>query len=84
MPLTGGPADKAGDSFERRWTVFALLDLLEGRAQSIRIEVPGDDGAGAEFRLIVDDVSTWHQTKRQRDGGPWTIANMANEGVLAA
>jgi len=84
MPLTGGSADKAGNTYERRWTVFTLLDLLEGLAQTIRIEVPGDDGVGAEFRLMVGGVPTWHQAKRQRDGGPWTIANMANEGVFVS
>ncbi len=82
MPLPGGPADKAGNSFERRWTVFTLLDLLEGRAQSVRIEVPGDIGTGAEFRVMADGIAVWHQAKRQRDAGPWTIANMAAEGIL--
>jgi hypothetical protein len=76
MPLTGGPTDKAGNSYERRWTVFTLLDLLDGRAQSIRIEVPGDDGIGAEFRVMAGGVPVWHQAKRQRDGGPWTVANI--------
>ena len=42
MPLPGGPSDKAGNSYERRWTVCAL-DLLGGRAQTLRIEVPGDE-----------------------------------------
>ncbi|MGH9890661.1 MAG: hypothetical protein ACREA0_01480, partial [bacterium] len=82
MPLPGGPSDKAGNSYERRWTVFAVLDLLEGKGQSLRIEVPGEDGVGAEFRVLSDGVPVWHQAKRQRDAGPWTIANMANEGVL--
>lgn len=82
MPLVGGPSDKAGNSYERRWTVFALIDLLEGRAQTLRTEVPGDDGVGSEFRLIVDGVPEWHQAKRQRSGGPWTVSALANEGVV--
>lgn len=82
MPLTGGPTDKAGNSYERRWTVFSLLDLLEGAAQSVRIEVPGAEGVAAEFRVMAGGIPSWHQAKRQHDGGPWTIANMANEGVL--
>jgi hypothetical protein len=63
MPLTGGPTDKAGNSYERRWTVFTLLDLLDGRAQSIRIEVPGDEGIAAEFRVMAEGVPAWHQAK---------------------
>jgi hypothetical protein len=82
MPLTGGPSDKAGNSFERRWTVLMLADLLLGHGQSLRIEVPGEQGEGAEFRLLADGVPEWHQAKRQRSGGPWTIANMATEGIL--
>jgi hypothetical protein len=47
MPLPGGASDKAGNSYERRWTVWALIELLAGRAQSLRIEVPGDAGTPA-------------------------------------
>jgi hypothetical protein len=82
MPLPGGPSDKAGNSYERRWTVFALLNLLGGEAQTLRIEVPGDDGVGSEFRLMVDGVAVWHQAKRQRAGGPWTVNALVTEGVL--
>lgn len=82
MPLPGGPSDKAGNSYERRWTVFALLDLLDGRAQTLRIEVPGADGAGSEFRLLVAGVPEWHQAKRQRAAGPWSVSALAAEQVL--
>lgn len=82
MPLVGGPSDKAGNSFERRWTVFAMIDLLGGRAQTLRIEVPGEEGVGSEFRLVVGGVAEWHQAKRQRTAGPWSLSALVNEGVL--
>jgi protein kinase-like protein len=83
LPLAGGGAAKAGNRFERRWTVSALLDVLEGDAESLQIEVPGPAGAGAEFRVIVDGFTTWHQAKRQRQRrGEWTVANLAGERVL--
>lgn len=82
MPLSGGPSDKAGNSYERRWTVLALIELLAGRAETLRIEVPGAEGAGAEFRLIADGQAQWHQAKRQRAAGPWTVNALANSGVL--
>src|SRR6266542_7142080 len=82
MPLPGGPSDKAGNSYERRWTVFALIDLLGAQATTLRIEVPGDDGVGSEFRLVVDGVAEWHQAKRQRAAGPWTVNALVTEGVL--
>lgn len=83
LPLPGGAADKAGNRFERRWTVLALLDMLDGKADSLRIEVPGKDGSGTEFRVTSDGFPVWHQVKRQRAQGPWTIASLAKEGVLA-
>ncbi|HVF05242.1 MAG TPA: NACHT domain-containing protein [Frankiaceae bacterium] len=82
VPLAGGPADKAGNSYERRWTVFALLDVLAGDAEALRIEVPGDEGVGSEFRLTVGGVAQWHQAKRQRAAGPWTLNALISEGVL--
>lgn len=83
MPLAGGPADKAGNSYERRWTVFAMLDVLSGDAQALRIEVPGDEGVGSEFRLTVGGVAEWHQAKRQRAAGAWTLNTLISEGVLS-
>jgi hypothetical protein len=74
MPLPGGPSDKAGNRYERRWTVHAMLDVLAGQAESIRIEVPGEEGAGAEFRVTVEGVAHWYQAKRQRAMGAWTVA----------
>lgn len=82
MPVSGGASDKAGNSYERRWTVFALIDLLAGSAEALRIEVPGDTGVGSEFRLVVGGVAHWHQAKRQRAAGPWSVAALVTEGVL--
>jgi hypothetical protein len=82
VPLPGGPSDKAGNSYERRWTVYALVDVLNGHAQSLRIEVPGEEGAGSEFRLMVGGVPEWHQAKRQRAAGPWTVRALVSEGVV--
>ena len=82
MPLPGGASDKAGNSYERRWTVLAMASLLDGRATSLRIEVPGDEGAGAEFRLDASGGIEWHQAKRQRSSGSWTVRNMATAGIL--
>ena len=76
MPLAGGGADKAGNIYERHLTILAFIDVLEGSVHSVRIEVPGKEGAGAEFRQDGPAGCVWAQAKRQRDGGPWTIAQM--------
>lgn len=82
MPLPGGASDKAGNSYERRWTVLKMTELLELGSGSIRIEVPGDVGLGAEFRLTKGETSEWHQVKRQRAAGSWSINALRTSGVL--
>lgn len=77
MPLPGGASDKVGNRYERLWAVHLMLEMLAGRADSLEIEVPGDEGAGSEFRVGVRGASDWHQVKRQR-----TIAALRQERVL--
>ncbi|MBE8523541.1 hypothetical protein ILP97_39665 [Amycolatopsis sp. H6(2020)] len=82
MPLAGGAADKLGNGYERRFAVLAMIDILMGRADTLRVEVPGDEGAGAEFRLRKSASSFWTQTKRQRSGGTWTVSAILKENFL--
>lgn len=80
MSLPGGAADKVGNRYERRWSVYSLLDVLTGRAASIRIEVPGPAGHGFEFRVIDGAGALWVQAKQ---GGPtWTLKQLSREGIL--
>lgn len=84
MPLPGGPSDKIGNRYERRWTVRALIELLQGTATSVRVEVPGPEGTATEFRQTDNDGHTWHQAKRQNTAGSWTIATLTGPGVIDA
>lgn len=80
MSLPGGAADKVGNRYERRWSVYSLLDVLTGRAASIRIEVPGPTGHGFEFRVTDRDGARWVQVKH---GGPkWTLQQFSRDGIL--
>ncbi len=84
MTLPGGPADKFGNRYEGRWTVRCMIDILEERADAIRLEPPGDLGEGVEFWLDGRDERQWHQVKRQLAGrGRWTISDLKRVGVLA-
>jgi len=65
MPLPGGPADKFGNSFEGRWTVWQMIDLMAERADSIRLEPPGDEGQGIEFWVRRGSDREYHQIKRR-------------------
>ena len=82
MPLAGGTTDKFGNRYEGRWTVFCMLDVLEEKAHSIRLEPPGADGEGVEFFVNRGGAKEYHQVKRQRSAGPWTINALAKDGVL--
>ena len=84
MPLPGGPSDKIGNRYERRWAVRALVELLQCNEASVRFEVPGPDGTATEFRRTDMDGHTWHQVKRQNTAGSWTIATLTGPGVIDA
>jgi hypothetical protein len=62
-PTWGGIWDKLGNRFETRWTVRALTDLLDRRAESIWLEPISEEGF--EFRLTRSQTTEHHQCKRQ-------------------
>src|SRR5262249_55728550 len=84
IPLPGGTSDKLGNRYEGRWTALAIFEVLRERAEAIRIEPPGLEGEGIEFYVRYSDHKHFHQVKRQRTGGDWTIAALRGAGVLKA
>ena len=82
MPLTGGPANKLGNRYELWWTALQLIRILDGEAQSIRIEDPVVDKA--EFVLTFRGHRERHQAKRSHPNGKWSLASLRNEGLLQA
>ncbi|HEY5779279.1 MAG TPA: hypothetical protein VIT00_11115 [Terrimicrobiaceae bacterium] len=80
--LSGGPAEKAGATYEALWGVRAMLEILHGKAERIRIEEPRVDGA--EFWIERDAGREYWQVKRQLiSQANWTLKALASEGVLA-
>ena len=79
MVLPGGPADKFGNLYEGLWTVARLLDVMDEKYYSIRLEEPGPLGEGFEFWVKNAQVVEYHQVK---SSGPWTISGLARKGVL--
>ena len=84
MPLPAGAADKFGNRYEGRWTVACLLDVMDEKAGSIRLEPPGPEGQGFEFRVTKQAVREYHQVKRQHFSGHWTLYTLVREGVLTS
>jgi hypothetical protein len=58
--------------------------VLRGLADEIRLEPFNESADGLEFRVTAAGVDEWHQCKRQRTSGSWTIRALNAEGVLAA
>ena len=83
MPLPGGAAEKFGNRYEGRWTVACMLDVMDEKADSIRLEPPGPEEHGFEFWLKRQDVREYHQVKRQNSIGHWTIHTLKREGLLS-
>ena len=71
MTLRGGPADKLGNRYEQWWTVDALVRMLEGDGDSIRIEAPGFDKT--EFVVWFGSQKHLHQAKRSHPNGKWSL-----------
>ena len=82
MTLPGGPAAKLGNYYEKLWTLSELVRMLRGETDSMRIEVPGLDGA--EFVVQNGAQKEFHQAKRSHPSGRWSIAKLASAGVLAS
>ena len=82
MPLPGGAAEKFGNRYEGRWTVACLLDVMDEKADSIRLEPPEPEGQGFEFWATKQGIRECHQVKRQHSNGHWTLHTLEREGVL--
>jgi hypothetical protein len=77
MPLPGGEADKLGNRYEGRWTVYCMIDVMDEKADYIELEKPGEDAF--EFFLKRNGQLECHQVKRQIAGrGQWTVSSLEN------
>ena len=84
MPLSGGATDKFGNRYEGRWTVACMIEVIDERADSIRLEPPGIEGEGVEFWLAKGDSREYHQVKRQQGAtGRWTLADLGSKKILS-
>ena len=80
MPLPGGEADKLGNRYEGRWTIHCLIDVMDEKSDSIRIESPGEDAF--EFFLWRDGKQEYHQVKRQNSQlGHWTLNSLEKKQI---
>ena len=81
MTLRGGAAEKHSHHYEDAWTIWQLVRMLHGQAESIRIEDPGLDKV--EFRVETGGLQELHQAKRQHPRGKWTIRGLGESLIRA-
>ena len=82
MVLSGGPANKLGNRYEKWWTVSALVDMLNGSGDSLRIEDLCAEKA--EFVVQTGSRRQLHQAKRSHPNGKWSLAALQSGGLLLA
>ena len=82
MTLSGGPANKLGNRYEKWWTVSEIVRMLHGDTESLRIEDPSVDKA--EFVVNVGAWRELHQVKRSHPNGKWSLAALRADGLLQA
>ncbi len=82
--IKGGRADKFGNAFERLWIVRLALDVVEGRATSIKWEPLGPEDAGVECGVSrPDGTREKHQCKIENGtAAQWSAADL--DEVLTA
>ena len=86
MTLSGGPANKLGNRYEKWWTVSECVRMLHptpyGDTKAIHIEPPGVEKA--EFVVTVGSWRELHQAKRSHPNGKWSLTALASDGLLQA
>ena len=82
MPLPGGPSSKLGNRYERWWTVYQLVRIINQQAENIRIEDLTVEKA--EFVITAGDHQELHQAKRSHSSGKWTLATLGKDHLLQA
>ena len=74
MPLPGGAADKIGNRYELWWTVSQFVRIINGEAESIRIE--DLTAEKAEFVVTAGGCREFHQAKRIHPDGKWSLSSL--------
>ena len=76
MTLPGGPASKRGNRYEKLWTVWECLRMIDDNTDEIRIEVPGVEKA--EFVVTVGARRELHQVKCSHPTGKWSVNTLGS------
>lgn len=82
--FAGGIADKFGNEYERKWVVCLTLEVIAGKADSIRYEGLPTGFRGFELVLVRSGCAEWHQAKMNAPHGNWTLRMLITKGVIDA
>lgn len=80
----GGRADKLGNRFEYKWTIYNLLRVVEEKIQYIEIEAIGKDEAGIDLWVGNKDGSREGQQckGRHESDEQWSYSTANKKGIF--
>jgi hypothetical protein len=80
----GGRADKNGNRFEVRWTVYQILKVLEEKLEYIIIEALGNDERGVDLWVVKNDGSREGQQCKGRNASKeyWDYGTANAKGIF--
>lgn len=85
LPIGGGIADKLGNTYEALWAILSMLEVHDGKYESMIIESLDKEFEKSEFILKRKKANEFWQIKKGRRGDAvWSISALISEGVLQA
>ena len=81
----GGRADKSGNRYEIKWTVYQMLRVIEEKIYSVTLESLGEDEQGIDVWIDNFDGTREGQQCKGRNGSEekWTVSSMQSHNILA-
>ena len=81
----GGRADKSGNRFEIRWTIYQILEVLDERLDYITLEALGDDERGVDIWVVQKNGIREAQQCKGRNSSKeyWDYGTANAKGIFA-
>ena len=80
--LPGGAANRAGIRYEHWWAVWRIIDVLEGRITSLKIEPQGNSWEGIDVVVEGPQDLYSEQVKNAQSITNWTISRLQSKKIL--
>lgn len=80
----GGRADKAGNTYEKRWVIYQMLKVINEELYSVELEAIGEDEKGMDLWVTYPDGSREGQQCKGRNGSKaeWDISSLKSRNII--